>query len=85
MSTTTHPFAPEEIMAFADGEHPAMRRVRFRSLGCWPLTAAVDSDADTVDAIIDEMINTRTSERQGRVIDRDSASSMEAKKREGYF
>jgi len=67
------------------GERPAMRRVRFRTLGCYPLTGAVESDADTVPKIIEEMIDSRTSERQGRVIDFDEAGSMEQKKREGYF
>jgi sulfate adenylyltransferase subunit 2 len=59
--------------------------VRFRTLGCWPLTGAIESDADTLDAIIREMETARTSERQGRVIDRDGGASMERKKAEGYF
>jgi sulfate adenylyltransferase subunit 2 len=75
----------DDRMQFLEGEAPSLRCVRFRSLGCWPLTSPVDSAADTVDAIIEEMIASRTSERQGRAIDHDSASSMEAKKREGYF
>jgi sulfate adenylyltransferase subunit 2 len=62
-----------------------VRTVRFRSLGCYPLTAAVESDATTVDEIIDELTHSRQSERQGRVIDRDRPGSMELKKREGYF
>ena len=62
-----------------------MRRVRFRTLGCYPLTGAMESDADTVPRIIEEMLETRTSERQGRVIDYDEARTMEDKKREGYF
>ncbi|MBK8978035.1 MAG: sulfate adenylyltransferase subunit CysD [Planctomycetes bacterium] len=66
-------------------ERPQMRKVRFRTLGCYPLTGAVDSDAATVPEIIEEMLRTRTSERQGRVIDYDEAGSMEEKKREGYF
>ncbi len=67
------------------GETAQMRRVRFRTLGCYPLTGAVESGADTVAAIIEEMRGASTSERQGRVIDRDSAGSMEKKKQEGYF
>jgi sulfate adenylyltransferase subunit 2 len=59
--------------------------VRFRTLGCWPLTGAVESTADTLPAIIEEMLVARTSERQGRVIDHDAAASMEKKKQEGYF
>ena len=72
-------------MPLASGEQPSMRRVRFRTLGCWPLTAAIESGAASVAAIVDEMTTTRTSERQGRIIDHDSSSSMETKKREGYF
>jgi sulfate adenylyltransferase subunit 2 len=62
-----------------------MRKVRFRTLGCYPLTGAVESSADTLPAIIQEMLLTTTSERQGRVIDHDAAASMEKKKQEGYF
>ena len=62
-----------------------MRRVRFRTLGCYPLTGAMPSTAATLPAIIEEMLAPRTSERQGRMIDRDSAASMERKKAEGYF
>jgi sulfate adenylyltransferase subunit 2 len=72
-------------MPFRDGEVAQMRRVRFRTLGCWPLSGAVESDADTLPAIIEEMLTTRTSERQGRVIDHDGNASMERKKQEGYF
>jgi sulfate adenylyltransferase subunit 2 len=61
------------------------RRVRFRTLGCYPLTGAVESDASTLDALIEELATARTSERQGRVIDRDPGASMERKKQEGYF
>ena len=75
----------DERMPLKTGEVPMMRRVRFRTLGCYPLTGAVESDADTLPAIIQEMLLTRTSERQGRVIDHDSAASMEKKKQEGYF
>jgi sulfate adenylyltransferase subunit 2 len=67
------------------GEEPQMRSVRFRTLGCYPLTGAIESVAATVPEIIGEMMAARTSERQGRVIDRDQAASMEMKKREGYF
>ena len=67
------------------GETPVERSIRFRTLGCYPLTAAIESDADTLTAIIQEMLLTTTSERQGRVIDHDSAGSMEKKKQEGYF
>jgi sulfate adenylyltransferase subunit 2 len=72
-------------MPLHPGEVPQMRRVRFRTLGCYPLTGAIESDADTLDAIIEEMLVATTSERQGRVIDHDAAASMEKKKREGYF
>jgi sulfate adenylyltransferase subunit 2 len=69
-----------------DGETPVMRKVRFRTLGCYPLSGAVESDADTVEGIVTEMLLTKTSERQGRIIDKDAGSaSMEKKKQEGYF
>jgi sulfate adenylyltransferase subunit 2 len=67
------------------GEVPEMRKVRFRTLGCYPLTGAIDSQADTLEAIIDELAGSRLSERQGRLIDGDAGASMEQKKREGYF
>lgn len=67
------------------GEEPDMRMVRFRSLGCYPLSCPVESPADSIAAIIDELLTTRASERQGRVIDRDQLNSMEKKKEEGYF
>lgn len=67
------------------GEEPQMKTVRFRTLGCWPLTGAVESHAATLPEIIQEMLLTTTSERQGRMIDHDSAASMEKKKQEGYF
>jgi sulfate adenylyltransferase subunit 2 len=70
---------------FAPGEQAVMKRVRFRTLGCWPLTAAVESDADTLEAVIAETFNARSSERQGRLIDADTPGSMEKKKQEGYF
>jgi sulfate adenylyltransferase subunit 2 len=75
----------DERMPLKPGEQPMMKKVRFRTLGCYPLTGAVESDADTLPAIIQEMLLTRTSERQGRVIDHDAAASMEKKKQEGYF
>jgi sulfate adenylyltransferase subunit 2 len=75
----------DERLPLAPGERPRLMRVRFRTLGCYPLTGAILSNADTVDAVIDEMRRTAQSERQGRVIDRDETASMERKKREGYF
>jgi len=75
----------DERMPLHDGERPQPRWVRFRTLGCYPLTGAVESRADTLPAIIQEMLLTTSSERQGRVIDHDSAASMEKKKQEGYF
>jgi sulfate adenylyltransferase subunit 2 len=75
----------DERMPLASGERPKLRWVRFRTLGCYPLTGAVPSRADTVPAILDEMRSATTSERQGRVIDHDQAGSMELKKQEGYF
>jgi sulfate adenylyltransferase subunit 2 len=67
------------------GEKVEMRKIRFRTLGCYPLTAAVESDADTIEAVVAETINAQTSERQGRLIDHDQAGAMEKKKQEGYF
>ncbi len=75
----------DERMPLAPDEQPALKRVRFRTLGCYPLTGAIESDADTPDAIVAEMLRSRTSERQGRVIDHDQSGSMEKKKQEGYF
>jgi sulfate adenylyltransferase subunit 2 len=75
----------DERMPLNPGESPVMKRVRFRTLGCYPLTGAVESQAETLPAIIQEMLLTRTSERQGRMIDHDAAASMEKKKQEGYF
>jgi sulfate adenylyltransferase subunit 2 len=75
----------DERMPLRPGEQPEMRRVRFRTLGCYPLTGAIESSADTLPAIIQEMLLTRLSERQGRVIDHDQSASMEKKKQEGYF
>ena len=75
----------DERLPLEPGETPEMRMVRFRSLGCYPLTAAVESAATTLDEVIEEMFAARTSERSGRVIDADESASMEKKKREGYF
>ena len=72
-------------MPLQDGEKPEMRAVRFRTLGCYPLTAAVESNAVTLEEIVRETLGARTSERQGRLIDHDSTASMERKKQEGYF
>ncbi|SFM82415.1 sulfate adenylyltransferase subunit CysD [Marinobacter pelagius] len=75
----------DDRMPLEPDEKPEMKMVRFRTLGCYPLTGAVESEAATLPDIIQEMLLTKTSERQGRVIDHDSAASMEQKKREGYF
>ena len=77
--------ADDDRMPLREHEAPMMKKVRFRTLGCYPLTGAIESGADTLTAIIQEMLLARTSERQGRVIDHDAAASMEQKKREGYF
>ncbi|MUH71360.1 sulfate adenylyltransferase subunit CysD [Psychrosphaera haliotis] len=75
----------DERMPINEGEKPEMKMVRFRTLGCYPLTGAVESEAATLPEIIQEMLLTKTSERQGRMIDHDQAGSMEKKKMEGYF
>jgi sulfate adenylyltransferase subunit 2 len=75
----------DERIPLEPGEVPQMKQVRFRTLGCWPLTAAVESNADTLDAVIAETLSARGSEREGRLIDTDQPGSMEAKKQEGYF
>lgn len=75
----------DDRMPLRPGEMARMRRVRFRTLGCWPLTAAVESDANTLEAIVREISDASLSERQGRAIDHDPSASMERKKREGYF
>ena len=75
----------DDRMPLEPGEKPQMRRVRFRTLGCYPLTGAIESEANTLDDIVAEMQTARVSERQGRLIDTDEAASMEKKKREGYF
>jgi len=75
----------DERLPLEPGEKPRMLSVRFRTLGCYPLSGAVESEADTLDKVIEEMLRARTSERQGRLIDHDQSGSMEEKKREGYF
>jgi len=75
----------DDRMPLEEGETPEMKMVRFRTLGCYPLTGAIESEADTLPKIIEEMLRSRDSERQGRVIDFDEGGSMEDKKREGYF
>jgi sulfate adenylyltransferase subunit 2 len=75
----------DQRLPMREGETPVMKKVRFRTLGCYPLTGAIESEADTLPAIIQEMLLTTHSERQGRVIDHDSAASMEMKKQQGYF
>jgi sulfate adenylyltransferase subunit 2 len=75
----------DERFRLAPGETPQLRKVRFRTLGCYPLSGAIESEADTLPAVIREMLLARSSERQGRMIDHDQAASMEKKKQEGYF
>jgi sulfate adenylyltransferase subunit 2 len=75
----------DDRMPLQPGETPQMQTVRFRTLGCYPLTGAIESSATTLPEILEEMLRARNSERQGRVIDRDSEGSMEKKKQEGYF
>jgi sulfate adenylyltransferase subunit 2 len=75
----------DERMRLEPGEVPQMRKVRFRTLGCWPLTAAIDSEASDIDAVVEETLASKLSERAGRLIDHDTAGAMEMKKREGYF
>jgi sulfate adenylyltransferase subunit 2 len=75
----------DDRMRLDEGEQPMIKNVRFRTLGCYPLSGAIESDADTLTGIIQEMLLTTTSERQGRVIDFDGTASMEKKKQEGYF
>ncbi len=75
----------DERFRLRPGEQPEMRKVRFRTLGCYPLSGAIESDAETLPEVIGEMLLARVSERQGRVIDYDEEASMERKKREGYF
>ena len=75
----------DDRLPLKPGEKPEMKKVRFRTLGCYPLTGAVESEAETVEEVIQEMLMTKFSERQGRLIDFDESASMEKKKREGYF
>ncbi|MFL5059622.1 MAG: sulfate adenylyltransferase subunit CysD [Xanthobacteraceae bacterium] len=75
----------DERMPLKPGERARMRKVRFRTLGCYPLTGAIESEAETLEAVIEEMLVTPSSERQGRLIDHDATASMERKKQEGYF
>ncbi len=75
----------DDRMRLEAGERPELRKVRFRTLGCYPLSAGIESDAETLPAVIQEMLTIRTSERQGRLIDHDQPASMEEKKRDGYF
>jgi len=75
----------DDRMRLHDGEEPMIKNVRFRTLGCYPLSGAIESDADSLTGIIQEMLLATTSERQGRIIDFDGAASMEKKKQEGYF
>jgi sulfate adenylyltransferase subunit 2 len=75
----------DDRFVFNEGEQPTLKKVRFRTLGCYPLTAAVESEADTLDAVIAETLAATSSEREGRLIDSDQAGSMEKKKQEGYF
>jgi len=75
----------DERFPLREGEVPVERSIRFRTLGCYPLTGAVESTADTLPEVIKEMLLTKTSERQGRAIDHDQAASMEKNKQEGYF
>jgi sulfate adenylyltransferase subunit 2 len=77
--------ADDERMPLQPGEVIEEKMVRFRTLGCYPLTGAIESDAATLPDIVKEMLIARTSERQGRLIDKDESASMEKKKREGYF
>ena len=74
----------DDRMPLREGERPVVKKVRFRTLGCYPLSGAVESNAETLEEIVQEMLLTTTSERQGRVIDGDN-SSMEDKKKDGYF
>ncbi len=77
--------ADDERMRFLPGEKPMMKKIRFRTLGCYPLTGAIESNAETLLDIVEEMLVATSSERQGRVIDKDASQSMEKKKQEGYF
>ena len=75
----------DDRMRLKEGEKPEMKKVRFRTLGCYPLTGAVESDADTLEGIVKETLGAVYSERTSRVIDHEAAGSMERRKKEGYF
>jgi sulfate adenylyltransferase subunit 2 len=75
----------DDRLPMEPGEKPMMKKVRFRTLGCYPLTGAVESEAETLEEIVQEMLLTTTSERQGRIIDQDGSAGMEEKKKDGYF
>ena len=75
----------DQRMPLEPGEVPENRKIRFRTLGCYPLTGGIDTTAQSVEDLLEEMLQSRSSERQGRLIDQDQAGSMEKKKREGYF
>jgi sulfate adenylyltransferase subunit 2 len=75
----------DERLPLREGEKVEIERVRFRTLGCWPLTAAIRSDAGNLESVIEETLSASASERQGRLIDHDDAGGMERKKQEGYF
>ena len=75
----------DDRLTLQDGEKTEMKSVRFRTLGCWPLTAAVPSTAKDIESVVEETLSARTSERQGRLIDHDQTGAMERKKQEGYF
>ncbi|HET6451940.1 MAG TPA: sulfate adenylyltransferase subunit CysD, partial [Spirochaetia bacterium] len=75
----------DERLPLNDGEQPEMRKVRFRTLGCYPLSGAIESEAETLPDLIQEMFSSRVSERQGRLIDFDQSAAMEEKKKQGYF
>jgi sulfate adenylyltransferase subunit 2 len=75
----------DDRLPLQPGETPQMKQVRFRTLGCWPLTAAVLSSASDIESVVAETLSARTSERQGRLIDHDQTGAMERKKQEGYF
>jgi sulfate adenylyltransferase subunit 2 len=77
--------ADDDRLKLEPGETLQQRKVRFRTLGCYPLTAAIESDADDLDSVIEETLSAKFSERAGRLIDHDTAGAMEKKKREGYF
>ncbi len=85
MRSGTWIMVDDDRLPLEPGEKPQMKQVRFRTLGCYPLTGAIESDADSIEKIVEEMIVAKQSERQGRMIDYDGSSSMEEKKKDGYF